>query len=243
MSVIRYLDSNVNSLLESAIATLCIGAIFFCMRSCEYTKTPNQENRKTKLLCLRNINFYKKGSVAPIDTKSPTIEAEADMVSITFEDQKNREKLETVTNHKSGDKTLCPVLAWQKIVKRIQSYPESNQDTPVNVFYRNGKRQYITNTNVLIELRKAVKNIGFDHLGFTEKEIGTHSIRSGGAMILKLAKVDSNDIMLFGRWKSLSFMRYIRKQIAEFSNNFASKVLENEHFFHIPSHLRRDHSS
>ena len=47
------------------------------------------------------------------------------------------------------------------------------------------------------------------NLGFTSEEIDTHTLQSGGAMSLKLAKVDVFMIQIIDRWKSDSFMRYI----------------------------------
>jgi hypothetical protein len=72
-------------------------------------------------------------------------------------------------------------------------------------------------------------------LGFQANEIGTHSIRSGGAMAMKLSGAEDSTIRLIGRWKSDSFLKYIRKQIQQFSSNISSRMLDHEHFTHIPS--------
>ena len=49
-----------NSHKELALSQLCIGAIFFAMRSCEYLSTSHKEDSKrTKVLRLRNIQFKK----------------------------------------------------------------------------------------------------------------------------------------------------------------------------------------
>ena len=65
LSFLREMHRIAISDLDKAIANLCIGAIFFCMRSCEYTKVPQQEDRKTKLLCLRKHSFLQKQSTNP----------------------------------------------------------------------------------------------------------------------------------------------------------------------------------
>lgn len=76
--------------------------------------------------------------------------------------------------------------------------------------------------------------MGKESLGFNSKEIGTHSIRSGGAMIYCLAKTESYIIQIIGRWKSDSFLKYIRKQIQEFTSGITDEVLKMEHFNHVP---------
>jgi hypothetical protein len=77
-------------------------------------------------------------------------------------------------------------------------------------------------------------------LGFSAKEIGLHSARSGAAMAMYLAHVPVFTIMLLGRWSSDAFLRYIRKQVKEFSNGISSKMITKEHFFTIPSSSDQD---
>ena len=46
-------------------------------------------------------------------------------------------------------------------------------------------------------------------------------------------------IMLIGRWSSDAFLRYIRKQVMEFSQNVAKRMLSCQNFRHIPDiHMR-----
>jgi len=41
-------------------------------------------------------------------------------------------------------------------------------------------------------------------------------------------------IMLLGRWSSDAFLRYIRKQVTEFSNGVSRKMIQNPRFHHVP---------
>ena len=205
-SVIRQMNLKAISDLDKAIADLCTGAIFFCMRSCEYSKVQSQEDRKTKLLCARNLRFFKGNNLIPQSSKSIS---EAEVISITFEDQKNREKHETVNLHRSNDNTLCPVRAWTKVIKRLHSYKNFTTNMPINTFVLNNSTKYITNSNISSTLKSTVDSMPEFNLGFKSSEVGTHSIRSGGAMALCLAKVEVFMIMIIGRWKSNSFMKYI----------------------------------
>jgi len=61
-------------------------------------------------------------------------------------------------------------------------------------------------------------------------------------MAMYLAGVPVFTIMLLGRWSSDAFLRYIRKEVQEFSNSVSSKMIRNENFFtisesHPPSDL------
>jgi hypothetical protein len=59
-------------------------------------------------------------------------------------------------------------------------------------------------------------------------------------MAMYLAGVPIFTIMLIGRWSSDAFMRYIRKQVKEFSEGISSKMIHHEQFFTIPSEKPSD---
>jgi hypothetical protein len=231
-SVLRKFYQLAISDFDKALCTLFIGAFFFAMRSCEYIKV--QGYRKTKLLELRNIRFFKGNTLIP--HSSPFLSS-AECVSITFELQKRDAKDDTITQHHSDDKLLCPVIVWASIVQRIRSYKTSNSSTTVNTyqFADSEKPHCFTGTELLKRLRFATTLIGSSALGFTAKEVGLHSARSGATMAMYLAHIPVFTIMLLGRWSSDAFLRYIRKQVKEFSNGISSKMIEQEHFFTIPS--------
>ena len=76
--------------------------------------------------------------------------------------------------------------------------------------------------------------IGEDSLGFKADDVGTHSIRSGSAMAMHLGECQVYTIMLIGRWSSDAFLRYIRKQIEQFSHNVAQRMCRVMFHRHIP---------
>ena len=83
-------------------------------------------------------------------------------------------------------------------------------------------------------LRDAVVAIGEDVLGFKKEQVGTHSIRSGAAMAMYLGECPVYTIMLIGRWSSDAFLRYIRKQVEQFSHNVSKRMLRFLFHRHIP---------
>jgi hypothetical protein len=88
---------------DKSIAQLTIGAAFFACMSCEYSRVLRQEQKCTKLLCLRNVRFFRDGLLMP--TQSDDLES-ADSVAITFEMQKNDLKHDTVIHGRTGD-SIC----------------------------------------------------------------------------------------------------------------------------------------
>jgi hypothetical protein len=62
-------------------------------------------------------------------------------------------------------------------------------------------------------------------------------------MAMYLAGVPVYTIMLLGRWSSDAFLRYIRKQVKEFSAGVSSKMLTHDNFFSIPCSSRDEDRS
>ena len=209
-------------------------AISFAMRSCEYTKTcSNEESRRTKILCLRNFTFFYQNIMLPHDDPRLPL---ANFMLLEFEMQKNDEKHEKVGMYRSHSE-LCQNSAGLRLVRRIMSLPGDDNplDRPMNLYLdKTGTRRFISSNMIRTKLRSAVTAIGVKRLGLTANDIGCHSIRSGGAMAMKLAKVSSYTIMIIGRWKSTAFLDYIRKQVAEFAMDISSLMVDHGDFFTTP---------
>jgi hypothetical protein len=92
---------------------LAAAAHFWAMQSCEYCKVPKAEQRQMKQLCLRNIAFIKGGNITKHTSPKSHL---ADCVSITFEQQKNDRKSNTVTQWRTTDPIMCPIKLWALII-------------------------------------------------------------------------------------------------------------------------------
>jgi hypothetical protein len=75
-------------------------------------------------------------------------------------------------------------------------------------------------------LKDGVVAIGKTKLGIYHSEVGTHSIRSRATMAMYLAEVPIFSIMLIGQQLSLSILKYIKKQVQEFSFGISSKMIQ-----------------
>ena len=76
-------------------------------------------------------------------------------------------------------------------------------------------------------LQDTISVIGEDALNIKTSEVGNHSnsIRSGGAMAMFIGGCPVFMIMLIGQWSSDAFMKYIRKQIEEFSHDVSQRMI------------------
>ena len=229
--VLRELAKKTITETQKATTQLATGAFFFAMRSCEYLKVPQAEKRRTDILRLRNIRFFRNGR--EMSHNNPWLEF-ADCVSITFDWQKKDERMDTVTQMCSKDLLLCPVRQWAAIVRRIWDYAGATTETPVSAVWRHDRIEHLTSAEMSDALRSAVVSIGEEILGIKRHEVGTHSIRSGAAMAMYLGECPVYTIMMIGRWSSDAFLRYIRKQVEQFSHNVSSRMLRFEMHRHIP---------
>ena len=217
---------------QQAIGQLATLAFFFAMRSCEYLKVPQVEKGRTEILRLRNLRFIRDGQIVSHD--DPNLHT-ADCLAITFEMQKKDDKHDTVNHHATPDTTLCPVKAAAAIVKRIKSYPGTNNDTPISTVLDNSRLTHVTSKQVTDALRDSVKSIGENFLNINADEIGTRSIRSGAAMAMFIGGCPVYLIMLIGRWSNDAFLRYIRKQVEQFSHDVSSRMITQMFSRYIPS--------
>ena len=222
LAVFHTIKQRYTSELDTASSELIEGALFFGMRSCEYTKTPAQEHKKTTLLELRDIAFFDKAS-QPIPQTSISLEEDADKVRITFRVQKNQDNCQEIILSRSDD-VLCGVSAWCRIVKRLLTYPRTTQNTTVNTYYdiHSNALRVVTNQNIINMLRSATDIVGSTNIGVPLERVGTHSIRTSFALIMSLNKAQDSLIRKIGRWRSDAYLIYIRGYTDGFGENASS---------------------
>ena len=80
-------------------------------------------------------------------------------------------------------------------------------------------------------VRKAVRDLGLRRQGIKAEDVGSHSLRAGGAMAMKLNGCDMVQIMKAGRWTSLTFLTYIHNQIAHLGANIGQRMATHVPFF------------
>jgi hypothetical protein len=230
-NVILAIAQLVHTEEQRAYGQLARVGFFFAMRSREYLEVPRAELGRTKLLLIRNIRFVRNGR--NISHDDPALEL-SDCVAITFEMQKKEEKNDTVHHKSSGDLIMCPVRAAAELVRRILGYPGTDGNTPISAILVGSKITQVKSKQMVGVLRDAVQAIGEGVLNIKVDEIGTHSIRSGAAMAMVMGGLPVYMIMLMGRWSSDAFLRYIRKQIEQFSHDVSTKMIKNMCYRYMP---------
>jgi hypothetical protein len=160
----------------------------------------------------------------------------ADAVTITLEFQKRDERDDPVTQSRTNHPQFCPVKAAAKLVKYLRSV--GGHDDTFIYFYQNpGSQQLepLMGPQCLKFLRSFIDEIDHESRGLTKStQVGLHSLRSSAAMAMHLNGVPTATLMLQGRWSSDAYLRYLRKQVAEFGQDVADRMLQTPAFHHVP---------
>ena len=100
---------------------------------------------------------------------------------ITFRIQKNHGQVEDqIAQWYTHDNDLCPVKHWADTITRLRSYPNYDNKWPVYYYHdqKQNKASNISSKEIFDERRAAVDAIGPHILGFSSKDVGTHSNRA-----------------------------------------------------------------
>lgn len=95
---------------------------------------------------------------------------------------------------------------------------------------------HVTGKEITDSLRDGLTAFSSDKLRIAPNEVGTHSIRSGAAMAMYLGGVPVFAIQIIGLWSSNAFMKYIRKQVEEFTFDVSARIITMQTFTHCNNH-------
>jgi hypothetical protein len=214
---------------HQAVADLCIIAFFYLLRVGEYTTPALILKRKKRTIALHrcDIRLWCKGRL--LNPKAPlTTLMTADSATIRIAHTKNGTK-GVVVHHEAIGGTLWPVAA---LARRIHNIGQGSSTCPISiVFHKNKQPTRASDRDITMAVRWGAAVDDLFNRGYTSNRVSSHSLRSGGAMALKLAGESSETIMKVGRWTSLTYMTYIHAQIGALAKGLAWRMLK-QHTFH-----------
>jgi hypothetical protein len=210
-----------------AAASCLITGFFFLLRPGEYLGNPARRGAHMFRMC--DIQFW-IGSRALDHFSCPASDLRAaTFVTLTFTQQKNGVRNERIGHGRSGHPSLCPVTA---LVTRVLTLRDqgATRETTLNAVRPtpNSPFRYISPTDLTSRIRSVL------HLhpdpAYTLADVSVRSTRSGGAMALLCAGVDSDRLRLIGRWRSDEMFRYLHVQAQPIMNGLAAAMLRGGNF-------------
>jgi hypothetical protein len=213
--------------LAAASIDLAWIAVFYLLRPGEYCKS--QQN---KPLLFRHVGLRLDERILDPGTCPVHELLLATASSITFDDQKNRERGEVIAHALSGHPRACPTKALARRILYLRSTQHAQPHTPLCAVRFQQRWIHVTSTLLTTTLQASA--LALPILGFQPDQVTARSMRAGGAMALLCGKVDANIIRLVGRWKSDAMFRYLHAQALPLVQNLASTMLTHGSFTLAP---------
>jgi len=215
-----------------AIGELSLMAFFFLLHVGEYTHNNSTRNTRTKPFRLSDVVFYHKQN--PIRLQGlqhhPSL---PDLVRLKIDNQKNG-KRDQIVSHHAIQHPCCPVKACTARILTLLKDGATN-DTLICAYRTTPKSPFshVSNDDIVQAVRLAVQHHKTATKGYTANDVGSHSLRAGGAMALFLHGVNSTTIMKLGCWTSTAFMSYIHEQVDIISKDTAQKMATDTSFTNL----------
>lgn len=231
MSVVAHLqESAAPGTTKAAVADLATIAFFYLLRVGEYTMPSSARKTRTVQFRVQDVTFYKDGFVIPTTAPLHSLLG-ADGVALCISNQKNGTRGETIFHHALRGHRICPVAALARRVSTIMA-ATGDSSLPLSLLCTGDERHHhATASMVRMAIRGAVSATGLSQRGIHPSNVGSHSLRAGGAMAMKLNGCDLITIMKTGRWTSLTFLTYIHNQIAHLGANITHRMARPVPFF------------
>ncbi len=207
-----------------AAASCLIFGFYFLLRPGEYLGTP----RNTQFR-FGDVRFWIGTRALDHATCTDADILAATFVTLTFNRQKNGVRNETVGHGRSGHAHLCPVHSLALRVIALRNHG-ALATTPLNAVRATltAPWSYILPSDLTSRLRAALAL--HPDPAYTPADVSIRSTRSGGAMALLCAGVDSDRIRLLGRWRSDEMYRYLHVQAQPVMTGLAAAMLRGGFF-------------
>ena len=219
---------------HQATSDLITVAFYYLLRVGEYTKSPPSSEKQTIPfrvgdITLRDSNNNRLDPSSPLETLLTATEA-----TLKIENQKNGSRGDIIHQESTG-LAHCPIKALARRIHNIMSNGGSINTYIYQVHHSPTTTSYISPHQINQALKKAAGDIGLysPEVGYTSKDISSHSIRSGGAMAMHLSGASSETIKKVGRWKGNTFLMYIQSQISAYSQGLSKRMSQNIPFRQI----------
>ena len=135
---------------------------------------------------------------------------------MTIDNQKNGKRGQILSHHAVSNNTEsgCPVRAL--VERTLDLLKDGASPETIICAYRESPTlawRYVRSNDIVDAVKNALSATRTNTKGFKKSKVGSHSLRSGGAMSLFITGHDTFTIQRAGRWTSDTFMEYIHGQL------------------------------
>ena len=212
-----------------AVGNLCLIAFYYLLRVGEYTKprwtTHNGRQvraTRTKQFTVGNVGFFCNNEIIPRTSSRETL-IKCDSATLKITNQKNGRMGDVIHQEAVKDAEFNFMTALGNQVATILENGGTN-DTLLCTYYVDGEEHCVQRKDIVRAVRQAAKALHLERCAIDPDLVGSHSLRAGGAMALKLHGYSDTTIQKFGRWTSNTFMMYVHTQIAHLSKGVSKSM-------------------
>lgn len=234
--------------LDKAVGDLSLIAFYYLLRIGEYTGKPSRnETKQTEQFKVCDITFFKFDKNGNLRQLSRDAAAElimtADSATLKLDNQKNGWKGVCIHHHANGDCYLCPVRALGRRILHIRenSKKRNYSSTFLSTYWVHGTQRYVNHGNISKGLKWAAAALDYPACkGIPIDRVDTHSLRCGGANALALAGYSDRQIQKMGRWRSATFLEYIKESLFDFSAGMSTSMKQHFNFVSVEGGVFQD---
>ena len=212
-----------------AIGDLALMAFYFLLRVGEYTvKAKQNSTKQTQQFRVKDVRFFVNGADGmprqlPPDAPDSALMS-ASSVTLRLRNQKNGWKNVCIHQEANGCAYFCGVKAAARRAIHIRRHT-SSREAFLSAYWEDGAWGDITDDDMRRHIKAAAKTLRYEEVrGIREEDVDTHSLRSGGANALHMAGYSDRQIMKTGRWKSKTFLEYIREELGCFAEGMSKNM-------------------
>jgi hypothetical protein len=236
IQVLHHAQSLVDVQIEAEQFVLDAAYIgfFYMLRPGEYLAA-----RNSKPISLRNITFQAKAGSSVAQGMQALTSPIQDIMqaaysAITFDDQKNRTKGETIAHGRTTHHLACPTEAIKRRVLHLRRH-HAGANTPLLSLYHQGQWRTLKTQQLTQLLKRSAA--AMPSLNYDSRDVTARSLRHGGAMALLLGGTDTDTVKLVGRWRSEAIFRYLHSQALPLIDPLATTMLRHGAFTLMPGGL------
>jgi len=235
------LDTNhpVKGQANQHVINLTIAAYYWLLRPAEYTDS--RDAGRSQAFHFRDVFFSIAMPNAPDKMVNATDrslndveESRVRIATLTFTDQKNCVRGEKISQRATDNPDLCPCISIFRITQHLREHNAPPATRLCDYYDSHGNLSSIKPGFITNGLRWSARHLK-QYTGIDPFLLSARSLRPGGATALLCANIDSDVIMLLGRWKSNAMFRYLRVQALAHSVNLAQKMLDHGKYTFAPS--------
>ena len=145
-----------------------------------------------------------------------------------------------MSQHDNGLGEKSPTVAIAQRYVHIRKHTSDKKEL-LSAYFVDGKRKDVKDSDIRAALKIAAAALDYEGTrGIPTSKIDTHSLRVGGANALSLNGYSVEHIQKMGRWRSNTFLEYIRESLSDFSEGMSKAMRKTFGFVSLEAGVVED---